>query len=214
MHMRRDTGRVPVFLLVVVAAIAAGLGLWLGLRGHAPPQPPPMQSAQVYPQPRPLPAFALTQSDGKPLTVADWQGRYTLVFFGYTRCPDICPTTLATLHRALQQLRAQEPGTQVQVDFISVDPQHDTLPRLAAYVRAFDPGFIGATGPDAQLQPLTRALGVVYARTPDGHGGESIDHSGVVVLIDPHGRELAVFLPPLRAAAIADDLARLIAWRR
>ncbi|MDE1898115.1 MAG: SCO family protein [Xanthomonadaceae bacterium] len=214
MHMRRDTGRVPVFLLVVVAAIAAGLGLWLGLRGHAPPQPPPMQSAQVYPQPRPLPAFALTQSDGKPLTVADWQGRYTLVFFGYTRCPDICPTTLATLHRALQQLRAQEPGTQVQVDFISVDPQRDTLPRLAAYVRAFDPGFIGATGPDAQLQPLTRALGVVYARTPDGHGGESIDHSGVVVLIDPHGRELAVFLPPLRAAAIADDLARLIAWRR
>jgi len=214
MPTRPDAGRVPVFLLVVVAAIAAGLGLWLGLRSHAPPQPPPMQSAQVYPQPRPLPAFALTQSDGKPLTAADWQRRYTLVFFGYTRCPDVCPTTLATLHQALQQLRAQGLGEQVQVDFISVDPQRDTPARLAAYVHAFDPQFVGATGPDAQLQPLTRALGLVYARTPDGHGGESIDHSGAVVLIDPQGHELAVFLPPLRAAAIADDLAQLIAWRR
>ena len=214
MPTRRDAGRVPVFLLVVVAAIAAGLGLWLGLRSHAPPQPPPMQSAQVYPQPRPLPAFALTQSDGKPLTAADWQRRYTLVFFGYTRCPDVCPTTLATLHQALQQLRAQGLGAQVQVDFITVDPPRDTPARLAAYVRAFDPQFVGATGPDAQLQPLTRALGLIYARTPDGHGGESIDHSGAVVLIDPQGHELAVFLPPLRAAAIADDLARLIAWRR
>ncbi len=214
MPTRRHAGRVPVFLLVVLAAIAAGLGLWLGLRSHAPPQPPPMQSAQVYPQPRPLPAFALTQSDGKPLTAAAWQGRYTLVFFGYTLCPDVCPTTLATLHQALQQLRAQGLGEQVQVDFISVDPQRDTPARLAAYVHAFDPQFVGATGPDAQLQPLTRALGIVYARTPDGHGGESIDHSGAVVLIDPQGHELAVFLPPLRATAITGDLARLIAWRR
>ena len=214
MPTRRHAGRVPVFLLVVLAAIAAGLGLWLGLRGHAPPQPPPMQSAQVYPQPRPLPAFALTQSDGKPLTAAAWRGRYTLVFFGYTRCPDVCPTTLATLHQALQQLRAQGLGERVRVDFISVDPQRDTPARLAAYAHAFDPQFVGATGPDAQLQPLTRALGIVYARTPDGHGGENVDHSGAVALIDPQGRELAVFLPPLRAAAIADDLARLIAWRR
>ncbi len=214
MPIRRDAGRVPVFLLVVVAAIAAGLGLWLGLRGHAPPQPPQMHSAQVYPQPRPLPAFALTQSDGRPLTAVDWRGHYTLVFFGYTLCPDICPTTLATLHRALQQLRAQGLGAQVRVDFISVDPRRDTPSRLTAYVRAFDPRFVGATGPDSQLQPLTRALGVAYARTPDGHGGERIDHSGAVVLIDPQGRELAVFLPPLRAAAIAEDLSRLIAWHR
>ena len=214
MHPHRHAGRVPVFLLVVLAAIAAGLGLWLGLRSHAPPQPPPMQSAQVYPQPRPLPAFSLTQSDGMPLTAADWQGRYTLLFFGYTRCPDICPTTLATLHRALQALRAKGLGGQVQVEFISVDPQRDTLPRLAAYVHAFDPQFVGAIGPDAQLQPLTRALGIVYARTPDGHGGERVDHSDAVVLVDPRGRELAVFLPPLRADAIAHDLAHLIAWRR
>ncbi len=214
MHTHRHAGRVPVFLLVVLAAIAAGLGLWLGLRSHAPPQPPPMQSAQVYPQPRPLPAFSLTQSDGMPLTAADWQGRYTLLFFGYTRCPDICPTTLATLHRALQALRAKGLGGQVQVEFISVDPQRDTLPRLAAYVHAFDPQFVGAIGPDAQLQPLTRALGIVYARTPDGHGGERVDHSDAVVLVDPRGRELAVFLPPLRADAIAHDLAHLIAWRR
>ena len=214
MHTHRHAGRVPVFLLVVLAAIAAGLGLWLGLRSHAPPQPPPMQAAQVYPQPRPLPAFSLTQSDGMPLTAADWQGRYTLLFFGYTRCPDICPTTLATLHRALQALRAKGLGGQVQVEFISVDPQRDTLPRLAAYVHAFDPQFVGAIGPDAQLQPLTRALGIVYARTPDGHGGERVDHSDAVVLVDPRGRELAVFLPPLRADAIAHDLAHLIAWRR
>lgn len=161
---------------------------------------------------RPLPAFALHRSNGS-LTNADLLGRWTLLNFGYTFCPDICPTTLATLKEVKTQLAARG-AAEPQVIFVSVDPARDTPGRLGAFVSFFDPGFVGAAGSDAELASLTKHLGVHYER----HDATDkklyvVDHSAVVYLIDPRGRLKAVFSWPHDPAAMAADYAQLTSGR-
>lgn len=173
----------------------------------------PLAATLLYPEPRALPAFTLQRHDGSVLTQADWQGRWRLLFFGFTHCPDVCPTTLATTRSALTALRKQHPAAEVAVSFVSVDPERDTPDKLGAYVHYFDPSFEAATGTQEQLQALTRALWVVYEKVPGGDAGGadySIDHSAALLLIDPQGRLLGQMRPPHRADAIAADLALLL----
>lgn len=201
-------GRASATVLILVAAFAAALGLWFGERMLDRPAQPALRSALLYPAPRALPAFELLRSDGKPLTLADWKGRWTVAFFGFTNCPDVCPTTLATFKQVWKQL---DPPVRerVRFDFISVDPARDTPELLARYVGYFSPDFVAATGTDEQLTRLTRALGLLYTRGQPKDGTYSVDHSASAVLVDPQGRQAGLFRPPFEAEAIAADLAAL-----
>ena len=210
MNTSRHTSSLPIWL-IVAAAIAAGLGLWLGQRLFTAPEQPRLENAALYPAPRSIPDFHLTRTNGQPLTLADWRGRWTVVFFGYTSCPDVCPTTLATFKQVWKDLAARGISDKVRFDFISIDPDRDTPDRLGKYVAFFSPDFIAATGPDSELMPLTRALGLIYSRSTDANGAISVEHSGSAVIVDPQGREIGIFRPPFVAMAIADDLATLAA---
>ncbi|HEY6942033.1 SCO family protein [Dokdonella sp.] len=204
----RSAGRVSANWLILIAALAAAVGLWLGTRVLAPAPGPRLSAVVLYPAPRELPEFHLDRSDGSALTLADWKGRWTIVFFGYTSCPDVCPTTLSDFKQVWKRLPPAA-RDRVRFDFISVDPQRDTPTQLARYVGFFEPQFVAASGSDEQLTRLTHALGLVYARGEPKDGTYDVDHSASAVLIDPQGRQAGVLRPPFDAATIAADLVAL-----
>lgn len=209
MHSWRRAGRVSANTLILIAAVAAALGLWLGSRTFAPAPTPKLAAAVLYPAPRAVPDFHLTRADGGALTLADWKGRWTVAFFGYTNCPDVCPTTLATFKDVWATLHAAGVANRVRFDFVSVDPERDTPEKLSKYVGYFSRDFVAATGTDEELTSLTRALGLVYARVPTGNGDYTVDHSASAIIIDPSGREAGLFRPPFVAKTIAADLEAL-----
>jgi protein SCO1/2 len=190
-------------LLLLGAALCAGLtGYWLAQqldRGG-----PRLASGTWLPQPQPLPEFTLTDSAGAALTHAALTGAPTLVFFGFTRCPGVCPLTLTTLAAARQ--RAALP--QLRVLFVSVDPERDSPAAIGAYVHGFDPEFRGASAAPQALAALARSFGVAVSRVALPGGDYTLDHSAVVFLLDARGRIAAVFTPPFEAAALAADLRR------
>lgn len=204
--MKRFLPQIAGLALALAALTLAGCSM------HSVP-PPALEVAQLFPVPRDVPEFALTRSGGKPLANADWKGRYTLVFMGYTHCPDICPTTLLTLRTMWATLKKAGVTDRVAVEFISVDPKRDTPKRLAEYVHWFDPAFSGATGSEMQLQKLSKALMLPYQIVFSANSNYSVDHSATIAIIGPDAREIGVFMPPLHAAPMAIDLQRLVAWK-
>jgi len=197
--------------IILAAALAAGGGLWLGNRQFGHSERPGLASAVLYPQPRALPDFQLVQANGKPLTLADWKGRWNVAYFGYVSCPDVCPTTLAVLKQVWKSLDERGLRDRVRISFVSIDPQRDTPEMLGKYVAFFSPDFLAATGSDEQLTRLTRSLGLLYSRTTGRNGEIQVDHSGSAVIIDPQGRLVGMFRPPFAAADVAADLATLAA---
>ena len=195
--------------IILVAALAAGAGLWLGNRQFGASNAPALKSAVLYPQPRQLPEFQLTRADGKPLTLANWRGRWNVAYFGYASCPDVCPTTLTALKQVWKVLDERGLRDRVRINFVSVDPQRDTPEILGKYVAFFSPDFVAATGSDEQLTTLTRALGLLYSRTTGPNGEIQVDHSGSAVIVDPEGRLVGMFRPPFAVADVAADLATL-----
>ncbi|MGE3774065.1 MAG: SCO family protein [Gammaproteobacteria bacterium] len=185
--------------LAAFVALAAGLLFAVWKTGHQPEVP-----GLLWPDPPQIGRFALTGDDGKPLTEADLRGRWTLVFFGFTHCPDVCPGTLAILKQVKQRLATDSAfGREGQVLFVSVDPARDTPKALARYVKYFDPGFRGATGDDEALSGLTRQLGVIYAKVPgSGENDYSIDHTASIFVVDPSLRVLSAIGLPHDAADI------------
>ncbi|MEO6689808.1 MAG: SCO family protein [Dokdonella sp.] len=202
----RSSGRISATVLILIAAVAAGLGLWFGARMLG--APPPLQNALLYPAPRALADFHLTRSDHTPLTLANWKGHWTVAFFGYTNCPDVCPTTLATFKQVWKQLDPVS-AQKLRFDFISVDPARDSPEQLARYVGYFNPDFVAATGSDEELTSLTHSLGLVYSRNKADSGDYTVDHSASAVIIDPQGRQVGMFRPPFEAGKIAADLSTL-----
>lgn len=196
------------FLAPALAVGAAVLGLIAASLWFAPPSAPTLSAGTLLPQPRALNDFALTGDDGQPLTKARLQGRWTIVFPGFTHCPDVCPDTLARLKQLEAQLRQQ--GVQINVLFLSIDPQRDGAPQLSSYVHYFSPEFLGATAQEPELARVTRELGIAYAKVPGKSEGEyTMDHSAALVLLDPQVRVAAYFTPPLRVEALAADLLQL-----
>jgi len=191
-----------LLLTLFVAASAALGGAWLARTSVGPAPDPGFEVVTLLPTPRALPAFAL-DAGATPLATSALRGRWTVLFFGFTRCPDVCPTTLALLARA----RAALPeATRPQVLFISVDPERDSGARADEYARWYDPSFRGATSPELAL--LAGALGAPYQRRVEGDG-YSMDHSGALFLLDPELRFAGVATPPHDPARLARDLARL-----
>ncbi|MET0547704.1 MAG: SCO family protein [Xanthomonas sp.] len=205
------------FGIVLVVALAAGLGLLLAQKyfgGSAAPAWPETRTVRKYPQPRPLPDFHLRQTDGTPLVPGELKGHWTLVFLGFTACPDVCPTTLADLARAQKQWQTLPDTLRPRVLFVSVDPQRDTLPRLGEYAHAFHKDTIAATADVPELERFATALGFVFQKVPGKHYAEnpndySMDHSAAIAVLDPQGRQAGLIRPPFDAAAIAADLQAL-----
>jgi protein SCO1/2 len=198
--------------LLAAAAIALallGFGTarhWLGAGGEAPPG---IQGA-AYAQPRTIPEFELVGQDGEKLERTSLLDHWTLLYFGYTYCPDVCPTTLQTLGAVQRRLEERNAGDQVEVLFVSVDPKRDTPERLAQYAPFFGPRVRGATGDPAHLSRLTEALGVVYAQVGDGGDpGYLVDHSSAVLLIDPEARLYAVMTAPHSVDQLLTDFLAL-----
>lgn len=206
-------GRIGLALPLVIAAVAVALGLWAGSRWLTDPPPPPLHAAVLYPNPLPVGKFGLQRTDGSALTEADLRGHWTITFFGFTHCPDICPTTLATFKQVWAELTRQGVTDRVQFLFVSVDPERDTPEKLASYVQFFSKDFVAATGTDEQLTRLTRSLGLLYVRDPDSAGGYNVDHSASSVIIDPDGRRAGLFRPPFMAEKISSDILTLVESR-
>lgn len=207
------------FLLIIAVAIAAGLGFWLGLGRFAGSTDAgidrsKLKTVSLFPSPLPLQPFSLRGRDDAPVASADLEGRWAMLFFGFTHCPDICPTTLARLGDAAEIWDQSIPAEQrPQVLMVSVDPERDTPARTADYAAYFDKAFLGATGDDAVLQPMARSMGMVYSREPLDSGIEGdyeVQHSASIVLIDPQGRRAGLIRPPLDPAAIAADMVLLV----
>ncbi|BBP04395.1 photosynthetic protein synthase I [Sulfuriferula plumbiphila] len=154
--------------------------------------------------------FGLTNDTGQAVTAAAYHGKLVLLYFGYTHCPDVCPTTLATLAQAVRGLGAD--ADKVRVLFVTVDPVRDTTQVLRRYATAFGPEFIGLRGNDDALDALTRRYRVVYSRDkPDAQGNYAVNHSSAVFIFDNSGKARLLGSSSSKAPEITQDLRRLLA---
>jgi protein SCO1/2 len=152
--------------------------------------------------------FALTDHAGKTRTLADFRGKAVVMFFGYTHCPDVCPTTLAELKAVKERLG--EDGKRLQVLFVTVDPERDTQKLLAAYVPAFDPSFLGLYGDSAATAKVAKDFRVFYQKSPGKTpAGYTVDHTAASYVFDPQGR-LRLFVRHGNAANLAADVRTLL----
>lgn len=206
--------------LILVAALAAGLGLWAAQRwfGGDRAAIPRLQAVRLFDQPRALPAFSLRQSDGTPLVPGELRGHWTLVFLGFTHCPDVCPTTLAELAQAQKQWAALPEATRPRVLFVSVDPERDSPDRTGEYAHAFHRDTLAATADVPALEAFARSLSLVFMKMPPPAGAPadqySVDHSAVLAVLDPQARMAGIIHPPLDPRAIAGDMLLLARDRR
>jgi protein SCO1 len=192
---------------IVVAVSAAVAGAWIAARLATPAAP---AHAHILDVPRLLPDVPGTDHTGQAFQRADLEGHWTIAFFGFTHCPDICPATLhvlANARRMLEDLPAEE---QPEVLMISVDPARDSPERLAEYVPFFHPEFRGLNVADRYLPELARGFGVAYFYSPLGEESYTVDHTASLFLIDPQAQLAAVFPTPHTAEGIATDMRRIL----
>jgi len=159
--------------------------------------------------PQPLENFTLTNTDGQRVQLADLRGKYLLFYFGYTFCPDVCPTTLAELRKAKQALGSD--SDQVQVIMVSVDPERDTPQRLKRYMTAFNAYFMALTGTEEELAAVASAFGIFYEKH-EGSAATSylVDHTATVIAVDPEGYVRMIFPFGTSGEAMAADLHALL----
>ncbi len=155
--------------------------------------------------------FALTDQSGKRVTDKDFRGRYLLIYFGYTFCPDVCPTELNAMARAMEILG--EEGKNIVPVFITVDPARDTVAVVKDYVAAFHPRMVGLTGSEAEVTAAAKAYKVYARRAPgtkEGAADYLVDHSSLLYLVGPEGKVIALFKGGTRPEVMAKELARLM----
>jgi protein SCO1/2 len=192
---RKKAGRPDLIVAATTAGLLllAGLYLWL-LGGTAPPNVPAIGGP-----------FALTQDNHQVVTDRDFRGRYLLVYFGYTSCADVCPTTLDAIADAMSRLGNR--SARLQPVFITVDPERDTPAVMREYVRAFSPSIIGLSGTATQIRAVEQEYRIVSDIDRRGAGKYSIDHTAAVFLVGPDGRYLAALSAIETGAELAKRLA-------
>jgi len=194
--------------IIAVFAMLAGTWSALQLRERASHVDDEL-AATRFPVARDISAFELVDHRGEPFTNASLHGVWSFLFFGYTHCPDVCPTTLSVLNSVAQRLG--DNAHDVRFVFISVDPERDTPGQLARFVSYFNGDFVGVTGEPEEIERLTRQLGVLYMRvaSTDDPGSYLMDHTAGVFLVDPDARYHAVFTPPLAAEQIVNTFDKI-----
>lgn len=198
-----------VFLSAAMAAAAAVAGMYLA-RVLMQPVVGQLESGTALPEPTRLAEFSLVDTRGATITPANLRGHATLVFFGFTYCPDVCPTTLALLTTVQKELApAYEKLGGLKVALITVDPERDTPEQLGKYISSFGGDLIGLTGSPPEIVKAQKSFGVAASRVEMAGGGYTMDHSATVFMIDSQARRVAVFTPPLRSEKLMRDLRKL-----
>lgn len=200
-----------VFILVALVALVIGLTVHKVLNSGQQLDTAELLDAGIVilPQGRDVPDLSLTNQDGEFVSMEQLEGRWNLLFFGYTFCPDICPATLAEL----RQLRGKLPediNQRMQPILVSVDPERDTPEQLKKYLDYFGAGFIGLTGPLDDVQTLANAVGVPFIPADTSKENYTVDHGGNLALIGPDGRLRGFIRGPLRTEKLAEQLPVLI----
>lgn len=196
-------------LIVLGLIVAAALGAWWAARFLTPQKPPvALVHGTLIAPARALGALDLVDQNGQVFTQARFQGRWSVVYFGFTSCPMICPTTMALLRDLAQQLEPLPTQARPQVILITVDPETDTPPVMGRYVASFNPAFLGLGGTKPALDAVAKQFSVAYGRSAGG----AMDHSSTIYVVDPNGALAAVFTPPQTVAAIAEDYRRLVGF--
>ena len=200
-----------VFILVALIALILGLTVNKVLNGKGQGDPTALIDAGIIllPQSRNLPDVTMTDQDGKPVAIDELKGKWSLLFFGYTFCPDICPTTLAQLRQIKSEL-PKEAVDKLQIVLVSVDPNRDTPKQLKQYLGYFDPRYIGLTAPVADIQKLASALSIPFIPADTSKPGYTVDHSGNLALIGPDGRQRGFIRSPLNAQKLVAQLPVLL----
>ncbi|WP_312703358.1 SCO family protein [Stutzerimonas nitrititolerans] len=200
-----------VFILVALVALVIGLTVYRVLNSERQVDPTQLLDAGIVilPQGRDVPKLTLTNQDGEPVQVDQLDGKWTLLFFGYTFCPDICPATLAEL----RQLRGQLPDEvreQLLPVLVSVDPARDTPEQLKQYLEFFGEGFLGLTGTLDDIQTLANGVGIPFIPGDTSRENYTVDHSGNLVIIGPDGRQHGFIRAPLKVQKLSQQLPALL----
>jgi len=194
----------PRNLLVgIVLALALAAGVFVALRSDAPSAP---ISAMVLPNPDSLPEFSLLDQQGNTIDRSVFAGQWDLVFFGFTHCPDICPTTLQLLATARAELASQGQEPLPRIVLVSVDPERDTPEIIGQYMDYFGDGNLGITGTLEEISKLTTGLGIYFQKQAADGDNYLVDHSAAVLVIDPDGRFSALFSGPHNVENFVHDL--------
>jgi len=166
----------------------------------------------VLEPPKEMYDFKLRGPEDRWVSLSDYRGKYVLVFFGYTSCPDVCPTTLKELADIMKNLDKR--ADQVQPLFISVDPEKDTARRLNAFIQQFDSRIVGLSGTPEEIQQTAKEYGIFYEKKPFGtEGGYTVDHTATLMLLDPNGGLRVAYPYGTSSKAIAADISYLLSQK-
>ena len=191
------------FIIAFALGLALAAGTFVALRMQVPSAP---ESALVLPAPNPVPEFSLLDQHGTPIDQTVFAGHWNLVFFGFTHCPDICPTTLQVLATARATLLEQGQAPLPRIVLVSVDPERDTPDILQRYVDYFGEGNLGITGTLEEITRLTSGLGIFFEKQPSDGENYVVDHSAAVLVINPDGGFEALFSGPHTVDNYVHDL--------
>jgi protein SCO1 len=173
---------------------------------------PVTENASVFAPPRAISGLDLVDQDGRAFTVDSLKGGWSVVFFGFTHCPDVCPATLTVLKQMRALLQDLPSGEQPRVLLVTVDPERDTAARLRDYVRFFDASFGAVTGTPEGIQQAANAFSIPYAKVPLAGGGYTMDHGAGIFVIAPDGQNIAYSSPPLNAQTLARDYRKILQY--
>lgn len=204
--------------LSIILLLAAVAGVW-SYQVINNDEPPALETSLLYSAPRTIDDFQLQSTQGGEVTNSDLEGQWTILFTGYTFCPDICPTTMAQLKQRRDELTAST-DTPVKVWMVSVDPKRDDIPRLREYVDFFGDGFLGVTAEHKHLFPFVRNLGLMYSLPDKGETDYLVNHSAALILINPNGHQQAMFrashepgqIPTVNPKLLVEDFNRIVQY--
>ena len=191
------------FIIAILLGVALAGGIFVATKSIKPPE---TNTAFIIPVAGELPEFSLVDQTGAPVTAGTFRGQWDLLFFGFTNCPDICPTTLQILANTRRELVETGSKSLPRIVLVSVDPERDTPEPLGQYVDYFGDDILAVTGDLEEVRKLTAALGIYFEKTAVKDGNYGVDHSAAVLVLDPSGEFSALFSAPHVAANYLHDL--------
>ena len=205
-----DVGGKSYFLFILVAIVAIGSGLIVQSSKSPPAGLPEFKKAILLPSTKPLIDADFIDHNGNEFGIEQFKGKWSILFFGFTNCPDVCPTTMQTLKQVKAKVKQAGMWHNYRVIMVSVDPERDTTERLANYVPYFDPEFVGISGPVEATTSFAKNVGILFFKGDEAaNGGYDVDHGAALILVNPEGEYAGVITAPHIETTISEDLIAL-----